>query len=543
MSHVTQELQDSWYNTLQPATFTERRDDGLLFTFGEGQQALVQPDEYRVDPLPEPGDEVVLLVERTRGDAVWLASARKAQQLQLIERLERMARDGEVVEGIFLRETRGGIYVDIGLRAFCPASQIDAHHVDRPGRYTGQLGRFKVIEFKADGAEVIVSRRAVVEGEREAVAADLRASLEAGQVYTGTVRTLRDFGAFVDIGGIDGLLHVSELGWGHYDRPHDVLSVGDTVQVSVLAYDAERDRLSLTRKPLLEDPWELAAERFHAGEVVGGTVVSVRDFGAFVEIATGVQGLVHASELSWTDRVRDARDVLKAGQEIVVKLLNMDAEQRRMELSLKKVSQDPWEEVSARVHVGDVISGPVREVTRFGAFVEVLPGVDGLIHVSNISWTETIDDPASVFTAGQEVSARVISIDLDERRIGLGVKQLTANPWEDAARTAKVGQKVDVTITRITGFGAFAQIAEGVEGLIHISELSDDRVERVEQVVRIGQTVSALVLSLDPGSQRASLSLKRDALEDEGLRSYTDEGATTVLGELLRERLGLSEEE
>lgn len=534
---------DSLHNSFAKATFCKKTDHGYVFELESGETAEVDLDEYGDEFPYAEGDEVELLVEQPWGRG-WKASVRKATKLRLWEELGALADKEEIVEGDIVSQNKGGLSVDIGLRAFCPRSQIDIHRVDDASPYVGRTARFQVIQFDKKRCNVVLSRRKVIELEREEEKKRTLDELEEGKVFTGVVRNIKKYGAFVDIGGIDGLLHVSNMSWGRIDHPSELVRPGDEIKVVVLDYDAKRDRLSLGRKQLLDNPWTDIQEEFSEGDVVNGKVVSLADFGAFVEVAPGLEGLVHVTELSWTARIHHPKEVLELGQDVRVKIIGIDTDNKRLSLSIKQLEKNPWEELAENLSVGDVVSGPIRNITDFGLFVEVAPAVEGLVHVSDISWTEKIDDPAEHFKVGDEVEVKIIDIDIENQRLSLGIKQLSRDPWEKAGEKAKVGEKINVEITRLTDFGAFAQVVEGVEGLIHISELSEGRVENAHEVVRPGQEVEVLVVSFDRANQRIGLSLKRDELEEPMAREYTEEeGATAKLGDILRDRLGLGAEE
>jgi small subunit ribosomal protein S1 len=540
----TPQADDSLYNTFSTGTYKEVTDEGFVFDLPQGAQALVERDEFPDGPPFEPGDEVDLIVEQPVGER-WSASARKAEQLRFWDEIEEMAGSKKVVEGDIVAANKGGLSVDIGLRAFCPKSHIDLHRVKDASPYVGRHDEFRIIQFDKDRCNVVVSRREVLEKRRKEERAQTIEEVEEGKVFTGVVRNIKKYGAFVDIGGIDGLLHISNMSWGRIDHPSELVRPGDEVKVIVLDYDKDRDRLSLGRKQLLDDPWTDIDQTYTEGQTAEGEVVSLADFGAFIEIAPGLEGLVHVTELSWTRRIHHPREVLDLGQKVRVKIIGIDSEKRRLSLSVKQLEQNPWDELAEGLEVGEVVSGPIRNITDFGLFVEVAPSIEGLVHVSDFSWTDKIDDPNEHYRVGEEVEAKVLEIDVDNQRLGLGIKQLSRDPWAKAKEIAKPGEKIKVTITRLTDFGAFAQVIEGVEGLIHISELAEERVENVHSVVRPGQEIEALVVSFDRANQRIGLSLKRDELGAESnAREYIEEdGATAKLGDILRDRLGLGEEE
>lgn len=552
----THDMHDELYNTIQRASFLRQEEDGAVFALklereeqelgdDELPELLIDAMEFNDErPLPSPTEEVEVLVERPWGKRYWSASYLKAQKLAMFDILTELASEKKNLRGVIVGSNRGGLIADVGVRGFIPWSQVDLHHVRDASPYIGKEEEFAVIDFDQEKCELVLSRERLLKQDLQRQARQTRERLEPGEVFDGVVRTVKPYGVFVDVGGVEGLLHVTNMSWARVDQPEELFRVGDAVRVVVLDYNAKKKRLSLGRKQLLADPWEEVEDRFSEGDVVNGKVVSLADYGAFVEIAPGLEGLVHVTELSWTDRVEHPSQVIEIGQEVGVKVLSVDPDGRRISLSIKQLADNPWEVFARSLEDGQVLSGQVRNVTDFGAFVEVERGIEGLVHVSNISWTQKGLDPAKFFTVGETIEVKVLSIDVEEQRLDLGIKQLTSDPWEAIEQIAKPGTKIPVTITRTADFGAFAQIREGIEGLIHVSELSPDRVENVLSVVRPGQQVDALVLSIDKGSQRISLSLKRDQIDEEVARSYSsdDDMATSTLGDILREQLGLGSE-
>ena len=476
-------------------------------------------------------------------ETTWSASAQKAMKLRAFETFESLAKESAVIEGMIVGEQRGGLIVDVGVRAFLPWSHVDVYRVDDASAYMGKQAAFEILDFDKERCQFILSRKKVLKREQKASQKELAKTLEPGQRHQGVVRGVKPYGAFVDIGGIQGLLHVSDMSWGRIHHAEELVALGDEVEVVVMSYDPQEKRLKLGRKQLLPDPWTKMP--LEAGEVVEGKVVSLTNFGAFVELRPGLEGLIHITEFSWTERIGHPRDVLRAGQKVEVKVLGVDQEARRISLSLKQLGENPWEIVAKELPVGAKLKGKITSVVDFGLFVEVVPGIEGLVHTSNLSWTERdqgADQQAHV--PGEEIEVMVLDVDPQAQRLDLGIKQLTQDPWAAAAQWIQPGQKVSATITRLADFGAFASVAQDVEGLIHVSELREERVEQVQSVVRVGQVVEALVLSFDGESQRLSLSLKRDSLEEAGASDYTDQAMTTnTLGDILREQLGLTAEE
>lgn len=537
--------QESLENTIVDATFLTEEQNRLKFGLTDGSFGYVERDEF-AQALPfESGATMRVLVEAPYADG-WAASVTKAEKLELWDSIERLHKTRRPVSGTILGANQGGMAVDIGMRAFLPISQIDVHPVKDTTPYVGMEAQFEIIKFDSKRADVVVSRRNFLEKSLANKAQAALDNLTPGQEFDGTVRTITNFGAFVDIGGIDGLLHISNMSWGRLDHPSELVSPGESIRVVVLDYQPEKKRLSLGRKQLLQDPWLTLTENFQEGMRVSGKVVSLAEFGAFVELAPGLDGLVHVTELAWTGRINHPKDVLAIDQPIDVKILNIDTENRRLSLSVKQLEPNPWIQFEEQHPAGSRLEGTIRNITDFGLFVEVAAGIEGLVHVSDLSWTEKIDDPRTHYKVGQTVEVIILEVDTEAERVALGIKQLVDDPWLRASEIARPGQKIDVTITKLTDFGALATIVEGVEGLIHISELSEERVEKVSEVVRPGQIHQALVLTFDRAAQRISLSLKRDQPGDaeETAREYTEEGsATATLGDILRDRLGLQSSE
>lgn len=529
---------DDLHNQIVPATFAERDGDGYVFKLENGERAVVDADEFDGNAPWETGDERKIVVEQKKNGA-WSASARKVDKLELWDEVEQAREDQRVVEGDILEENKGGLSVDIGLRAFLPRSHVELHQVDDCGKYVGRHEEFTIIKFDKKRCNVVVSRRKVLEQEREEQRRETLDKIEEGEVFTGQVRNLKPYGAFIDIGGVDGLLHISNISWSRIDHPGEVLEPGDEVEVEVLEFDPDDERLSLGRKQLLDDPWEEFESSHDKGNVIEGEVVSLADFGAFVEVAPGLEGLVHVTELSWVGRTNHPGEVLDVGDEIEVKIIDIDPEKRRVGLSLKQLEPNPWEEFAEQTEVGDVIGGEITNITDFGMFVEVAEDVEGLVHISDLSWTKEIQDINEHYEPGEEIEAKVLEIDVEAQRLGLGIKQLTDDPWSQAEEVAEPGEQIEVEVTKLTEFGAFAEVVEGVEGLIHISELAERRIDHPREAVRPGEQVEALVLEFDREAERIGLSLTQDQLEED-VQEYVgdeEEGAAT-LGDVIGEQLG-----
>ncbi|TMA63443.1 MAG: 30S ribosomal protein S1 [Deltaproteobacteria bacterium] len=475
----------------------------------EGQIPVAEFSTREGGITVQEGDQVDVYFESadTESGEIFL-SRQKAEQFKVWREIEKaFERDG-AVEGTIVGKVKGGLRVDIGVPAFLPGSHADIRPTRNLDRYLGQRGRFAILKFNRSRGNVVVSRRAVLERERTALKSETLKVLEEGVILEGTVKNITDYGAFVDLGGIDGLLHVTDMSWGRVAHPSEVLNVGDRVKVVVLKYDPERERVSLGMKQIMPDPWTTVAERFPVGMRAKGKVVSLTDYGAFVEIERGLEGLIHVSEMSWTKRVTHPSKVLETGQEVEVQILDVDTVNRRVSLGLKQTEPNPWEMVRINHPVGSRIKGKIKSITDFGLFVEVEENIDGLVHVSDLHWTKKVKHPSELYHKGDEVEAVVLGIDVDNERISLGIKQLTEDPWAQIPRRYPPGTRVKGAVTSVTDFGVFVELEEGVEGLIHVSQLSAERVDKPSTLFKPGDTVEAEVTEVDAREKRIKLSIK-----------------------------------
>jgi small subunit ribosomal protein S1 len=469
------------------------------------------------------GDEIDVYFEASESeDGGIVLSRQKAEQLRVWKDIEQAFEAQGAVEGTIVGKVKGGLKVDIGVAAFLPGSHADLRPARNLDRFIGQRTRFSILKFNRSRGNVVVSRRAVMERERMSLKGETLKVLEEGVILEGTVKNITDYGAFVDLGGIDGLLHITDMSWGRIGHPSEVLNVGDKVRVVVLKYDPERERVSLGMKQILPDPWHTVHERFNPGQKVRGKVVSLTDYGAFIELEKGVEGLIHVSEMSWTRRVSHPSKVLNPGDEVDVVVLDVDPANRRISLGLKQAEPNPWEMVKINHPVGSHIQGKVKSITDFGVFVGVDEGIDGLVHVSDIHWTKKLKHPSDMFKKGDDVEAVVLAIDVENERISLGIKQLQEDPWNAMPSRYPVGGKVSGTVTSVTDFGVFVELEEGLEGLIHVSQLSTERVDKPSQLFNVGDTVEAEVTNVDPRERRIGLSIKalKRSEEREEVDSY-----------------------
>ena len=495
------------------------------------------------------GDEIDVFFDADEGEHGGIVLSRsKAEQAKVWRDIEDAFQHNGVVEGAIVGKVKGGLKVDVGVAAFLPGSHADIRPARNLDRFIGQRGHFAVLKFNRARGNVVVSRRAVMERERAQLKQETMKVLEEGVILVGIVKNITDYGAFVDLGGIDGLLHVTDMSWGCVNKPSDVVSVGDRVRVVVLKYDPERGRVSLGMKQIMPDPWASVAERYPVGARVRGKVVSLADYGAFVELEPGIEGLVHVSEMSWTKRVTHPSKVLEVSQEVDVMVLDVDTANRRISLGLKQAEPNPWELVCINHPVGSRINGQVKNITDFGVFIGVEEGIDGLVHISDLHWTKKVRHPSEMFQKGDEVEAVVLGIDVENERISLGVKQLAEDPWQGMHQRYPVGAKVKGKITSVTDFGVFMEVEEGIEGLIHVSQLSTERVEKPQSMFTPGQEIEAEVMAIDARDRKIALSIKalRKSEEREEIESYLQrerEGGRFSFEDILRSDLRLDRDE
>ena len=479
-------------------------------------------------PAVAVGDKVTVMIVKLEDDKtgmVELSKRRADDKIRWEKILDRYV-EGCVVTGTIKSAVRGGLLVTIDdVEAFLPGSQVDITPVKDLEVYVGQTFEFKVIKISNERRNLIVSRRELIEGTMMEKKAELLASLQKGEIRKGRVKNITDFGAFIDLDGIDGLLHITDMSWGRVKHPSEVLKVGQEIDVMVLDVDRERERISLGLKQTTENPWNTIQEQFPVGSRVTGKVVNLAAYGAFVEIAPGIEGLVHISEFSWTKRVARASDMLSVGDEVQVVVLLVDVENQKIALGIRQTQANPWDTVQERFPVGSKIRGKVRNFTAYGAFVELEEGIDGMIHVSDMSWTRKINHPSECLQKGQEVEAIVLDVNPKEQRISLGLKQAQQDPWDEIAKKFPVGAVVKGKVSKIASFGAFVELEDGVDGLVHISQISDQRIEKVKDALSVGQEVEARVVKVDRGERRIGLSIRAMSMSDEEVRALEAEAA------------------
>lgn len=522
--------------------------DSVLIDVGYKSEGRIPIEEFLDSEgrlTVKEGDEVAVYIEsRENEEGLLELSREKAEKLKIWEDIAAAHRNGGVVEGTIVGRVKGGLTVDIGVRAFLPGSQIDLRPVRDVEKYIGQTFRFRVIKFNRRRGNIVLSRRLLLEKEREEQKTRTLANLQVGQIVEGTVMNITEYGAFVDLGGIDGLLHVTDMSWGRINHPSEMLKVGDKVKVKVLKFDPASERVSLGMKQITEDPWLRAEERYHVNDRVKGKVVSLADYGAFVELEPGIEGLIHVSEMSWTKKVKHPSKVLNVGDEVEAVVLQVDAKNKRIALGLKQTEVNPWQLLAEKYPPGTRVKGKVRSVTSFGIFVEVEEGIDGLVHLQDISWSRKAKNPAELFKKGDEIEAVVLHIDPEKEKFALGIKQLQEDPWERVHEKYPIGAIVTGKVTKILDFGAIVELEDEVEGLVHISELRPEKVDSVAKVLKVGDEVTAMVINLIPEERKLGLSIRRciEAQESSEYAEYlrTQHSAPTTLGDLIREKIDVS---
>ena len=489
------------------------------------------------------GDRIEVFLEKKESEEGYLLlSKEKADKVTIWRDIGRSYREGEVIEGEIVSKVKGGLSVDIGgVIGFLPGSQIDLKPVRNLDDLVGKRFKFKVIKLNRKRNNVVLSRRVLLEEEQRIQREATLKNLKEGEIIEGTVKNLTDYGAFVDLGGLDGLLHITDIAWGKIGHPSDKLSVGDRIKVKILHYDREKGKVSLGLKQTLPDPWETVPVKYPVGRRVEGKVVSTTDYGVFVELEEGIEGLVHITEMAWGKKMKHPSKVVQVGDKVEVVVLDFDLEKRRISLGMKQTAPNPWIRLEEKYPVGSRVKGRVKTITDFGIFVGFEEGIDGLVHVSEMSWTKKIKNPGELYRKGQEIEAVVLNIDPENERFSLGTKQLNPDPWKDITRRYRKGEVVTGKITNVTDFGAFVELEEGIEGLVHVSEISREKVEKPSDVLKVGDTISALVLHVDPHERRIGLSMKvlKEKVERGEVEKYisNNESTSPSLGALIQEEI------
>ena len=521
-------------------TVVQVNPDSVVVDVGGKSEGLIPINEFldeqgQVKTDIKVGDQFDVLIERTENENGLISlSKEKADRQKIWNALE----EGAVVDGRILSRIKGGLSVDIGVNAFLPGSQVDLRPVRNLDKMLGETYSFKIIKLNKRRGNIVLSRRVLLEEQRENMRGDTLKMLEEGQVVEGTVKNLTDYGAFIDLGGIDGLLHITDMSWGRVTHPSDILNVGDKINVKVLKFDRDKERVSLGLKQIAPDPWLDVEAKFPVGQKVTGKVVSLTDYGAFVELEEGVEGLIHVSEMSWTKRIKHPNKVLSIGDEVESVVLALDIPNRRISLGLKQVEPNPWEVVGEKFPIGTIIEGQVKNITDFGIFVGVDEGIDGLVHISYLSWTKRVKHPSEIYKKGDVVRAVVLNIDRENERFSLGVKQLMSDPWESIPVRYTPGTIIRGQVTSVTDFGIFLEVEEGIEGLIHVSEISKEKIDSPKNFAKVGEDLEAVVLHVDTVERKIALSIKH--LADQKEKAEVDaflgaqRNATSNFGDLLQ---------
>jgi len=520
-------------------------DDHVLVDIGDKAESYIPLSEFRAEGEDQEiniGDTVEVFVEKRKEEGGLQLSREKAIGIKVWEEIAKIQAEDGTIEGKIENRVKGGMSVDIGVPAFLPYSQIDLRPVKDLDALIGETFPFKILKFNRKRNNVVISRRAILEKEREKMREDMRKSLEEGMVVQGTVTNITDYGLFIDLGGMDGLCHITDLSWGRVSHPAKLYKVGDEIDVKILKYDQESDRVSLGIKQLRPDPWATVTERYPIGSKTVGKVVSITDYGVFVELEEGVEGLIHISEMTWSKKPRHPSKLVAVGDEVEVMVLNIETETKRISLGMKQLHPNPWDLVSENYPVGSIIEGKIKNITDFGIFIGIEEGIDGLIHVSDLSWTERIKHPTEKYAKGDTIQAVVLKIDRENERFSLGIKQLEPDPWQAALNNYPAGAIVEGKITNVTDFGIFVQLEEGVEGLVHVSEISKEKINTPVGMYNVGDTLKVKVINVSSKDRKIGLSIK--ALEDdtsgeESLKDYKKKqpAGPATIGDLLKEEL------
>jgi len=517
-------------------------ENEVIVDVGYKSEGIIPVDEFKDENgqiTIKPGDAVDVLIEKTEDKEGYIVlSKEKAEKMKVWDDVERAYHERRVVTGRVIERVKGGLAVDIGVRAFLPGSQVDLRPVRNLDAYKGQELRMRVIKVNKKRGNIVLSRKAVLEEENAGKKRETLETLEEGKIVQGVVKNITEYGAFVDLGGLDGLLHITDMSWGRINHPSEVVAVGDETRVMVLKFDRDSERVSLGLKQLSADPWTTVQIRYPVATRVKGRVVSLTDYGAFVELEQGVEGLIHVSEMSWSKKVKHPSKILTVGQEVECQVLGIDQEAHRISLGLKQIESNPWMQLVEKYPVGSKIKGKVRNLTEFGAFVEVEEGIDGLIHISDLSWTKRVKHPSEVLKKGDTVEAVVLNIDSENQRLSLGLKQLAPDVWEDYFANHKVGEVVEGKIVRLTTFGAFVELAEGVEGLVHVSELDEKRIERPEEHFKVGDTFPMKIIKVQESDKKIGLSIRAVKADEfaQDFKTYRESTGSdrSTLGDVFR---------
>jgi small subunit ribosomal protein S1 len=526
-------------------TIIDLSDNFAVIDIGDKSESEIPLSEFKSegeDVVVKIGDVFDVYVEKREAEGGLRLSREKAIGIKVWEDIANIQEADGTIQGRIESRVKGGLSVDIGVPAFLPYSQIDLRPVKDLDNMIGQTYDFKILKFNRKRNNVVISRRAILEAERLKLRQEMRSSLEEGSVVTGSITNITDYGVFIDLGGLDGLCHITDLSWGRVSHPSKLFKVGQEIEVKVLKYDKETDKVSLGVKQLKSDPWSTVEQKYPIGSRAVGKVVSITDYGVFAELEEGVEGLVHVSEMSWSKKTRHPSKIVSVGDEIEVSILNIDVDAKRISLGMKQLQPNPWDLVTENYPVGSIIEGKIKNITDFGIFIGIEEGIDGLIHVSDLSWTERIKHPSEKYSKGQTIQAVVLKIDRENERFSLGIKQLTPDPWQQTIEKYPVGALVAGKITNVTDFGIFVEVEEGIEGLVHVSEISKDKVNTPVGMYNVGDTLQTKVISVSAKDRKIGLSIKAmsESSSEMKLEEYKKQQASSgpsTLGDLLKEEL------
>lgn len=516
---IAQSMRDFKEGSIVKGHILEIRPREVLVDIGYKSEGAIPRSEFEDEEELQIGDEVEVLLERLENDeGMVVLSKEKAAHKQNWDKIVKVFEDGQLIKGKVKAVVKGGLTVNIGVEAFLPGSQVDIIPPKELSQFVGNTYDFKIVKVNHDRKNVVLSRREIIEQERAEKRAQFLESVKVGDIVTGTVKNITDFGAFIDLNGMDGLLHITDMSWSRLTHPNELLHIGQDISVVVLDINRDKERVSLGLKQTQHNPWDKIEERYPVGRSVKGKITNLVPYGAFVELEEGVEGLIHVSELSWTKRIARPSDVLSVNQEVEAVVLGVNKEEQKISLGVRQLEPNPWDEIETRYQIGQTVSGKIRNMTAYGAFVELAEGIDGMIHVSDLSWTRKINHPSEVLKKGDDLEAVVIDIDKANQRISLGIKQLDTDPWKDINSKYKIGDLVTGKVTKLASFGAFVQLQDDIDGLVHISQLSEEHVNKVKDVLKVGQEVEARVIKIDPTERRIGLSIKAANYSEEDLK-------------------------
>jgi small subunit ribosomal protein S1 len=518
-----------------------KEGDDILVDVGYKSEGIVPANEWEEgEPAPFPGQEIeVLLEENEAAQGLLMLSRRKAKRIRDWERVISSHKEGDLVEGPVVRKIKGGLLVDIGVNVFLPASQVDIRRPHDIGDYIGKSIKCVILKIDETRRNIVVSRRKMIEDQREMMKKKLLGEIKVGELRKGTVKNIADFGAFVDLGGIDGLLHITDMSYARIGHPSEMVKIDDEIEVMILNVDHDREKIALGLKQKFPSPWQLVEGKYPVGTRVKGEVVNVMSYGAFVRLETGIEGLVHISEMSWTKRVNHPSELVQIGDQVEVVVLGINKEKQEISLGMKQTQSNPWDEVAAKYPPGTTVTGTVRNLTNYGAFIEIEEGIDGLLHVSDMSWTRKISHASEMLNKGDRITCQVVSVDQQRKRIALGLKQMSNDPWEGSIPEKYApGAVVTGTVTKITNFGVFVQLEPGLEGLLHVTELSEQKVDQPELLVKVGDQIEVRIIRVDAADRKIGLSRKSSTPVEEVIPAPAQPGAPPKREELRGGRAG-----